>query len=101
MFKLDVTYEAAEELFLQMIYHGYSNCYSCYKEDYERYQRDPVRYQYKKEDLLSYESTLQAYERLADHCSYNNKGKNNLQRIRDGIDYKYRITKGMSDGKVR
>lgn len=94
---LDLTYDAQDDLFTAILFEGYECCYYCYREDVQKYHSDPTRYEFKREDINDYIRTLGAYETLAKHYSKSPQNTEKLlQAIRDRIDYKYKISKGMS-----
>lgn len=94
-FKL--SYDAEDEIFLSILYKGYECCYFCYSEDVRKFHSNREKYAYKNEDIQTYIRTLGAYETLAKHYSCSVKNTEKLLRdIRERIDYKYKIAKGMS-----
>lgn len=98
MIKLKLDYEDADDLFLQMLFEGYENNYSCYKDDFRKYVSNPTKYYFLLDDITEYYPEVsRAYERLAEHYSsakeYTAK---HMQDIRDRIDMKYKIADGMS-----
>jgi hypothetical protein len=95
--KINLDYNSYDELFLQMIYEGYDACYTCYKEDMGKYLSDPVRYEFKNEDIMNCEAVLDAYEVLADYYTAGDSWKKKIQEIKDRTDYKIKIMYGMSD----
>lgn len=97
MIKIDLPYDAEDEIFLSILFKGYECCYFCYSEDVRKLHSDRERYAYKQEDIENYIRTLGAYETLAKHYSCSDKETEKLLRdIRDRIDFKYHIAKGMS-----
>lgn len=96
--KLDVSYGQADELFLNLLCNGYENTYFCYSEDLNMFAKDPIRNNYKKEDIQYNEKVLEAFEILAEHYSAHGEGQKMLDRIRDRFDAHWLIAKGMSNG---
>lgn len=95
---LKLDYENADDLFLQMLFEGYENNYSCYKDDFHKYVSNPTKYNFLLDDITDYYPEIsQAYERLAEHYSSAKEvTAKRMQAIRDRIDTKYRIAAGMS-----
>lgn len=95
--KINMTYEACDALFVDILLEGYNNCYWCYKEDLRMFYKDPVKNGYKKEDIDHNDKVLAAYETLAKHYSTDQEAiEKRLQTVRDKIDYSYYIINGMS-----
>ena len=96
LFRSNLGYNEYDDLMLQMIYEGYDACYSAYKEDMGKYLSDPVRYDFKFEDINACEAILEAYETLADHYTAGDSWKDKIKAIQDRTDYKIKIMYGMS-----
>lgn len=93
---LDIDYNAIDALFLQILYDGYEATYHCHEEDVRKYLEDPKRWTHIREDLYNNKKVLDAYETLAKHFSVGTEAEKRLRAIRDRVDYKYKIAKGMA-----
>lgn len=94
--KLNLEYEAQDDLFLQLIYDGYEQTYWCWKEDKRKYNSDPTRFNYILEDIVNSMRVLEAYETLAKHHTARDEHVKVLRAIRERIDYKQKIAEKMS-----
>lgn len=96
--KIDLPYEAADEILLANLYDGFAGCYASYQEDVKIYKSDTKLYDYKFEDIVREKSILCALEMVIKY--YTPQGDKvvppKLQAIRDRIDYKDKIANGMS-----
>jgi bifunctional pyridoxal-dependent enzyme with beta-cystathionase and maltose regulon repressor activities len=96
--KIDLPYEAADEIVIALLYDGYDSCYWSYSEDIKTFKSDPHKYAWKQEDIDYNDDTLDAFERILKH--YTARGDEvvprKLQAIRDRRDYKDKIIRGMS-----
>jgi hypothetical protein len=93
---VDLDYETVDEIFLQILYDGYETTYHCYEEDVQKFVQDPTSWAFKREDIFNSTRVLDAYEVLAKHFTAGTEAEKRLQAIRDRIEYKYKIAKGMS-----
>ncbi len=97
MMKLELPYETADSIFLAMLYEGYETAYWTLRDAEAYYNKDPDRNKFKLEDIRETTKVLAAYVVLGDHYSAGGVDNGKLKEIRDRIDYKYRIAKGMSN----
>jgi hypothetical protein len=98
MIKIDLPYEAADEILLANLYDGFASCYASHQEDVRMYKSDSQLYDYKFDDIVESKSILCAFEMILKY--YTPKGDkvvpSKLQAIRDRIDCKDKIATGMS-----
>ena len=95
--KINLEYESADSLFLTLLYEDYETLYWCYKEDLRKINEDPVRFGFKQQDILSYETDLEAYEVIADRYVVGSVN-HHMKKIRDKIDYNDKLIRGMGRG---
>jgi hypothetical protein len=97
MIKVELPFEAVDAVLLATLYHSYDTCYYCMKEDIELVKKDPLRYDYKREDIASHQKNLEAMETVIKYFSYPKEEVDaKLKAIRDRHYYKVHIAKGMS-----
>ena len=97
MVKFELPFEAADDILLATLYHTYDTCYYCMKEDIELVKKDPVRYDYKREDIAANQKQLEAMETVIKYFSYPKEEVDaKLKAIRDRRYYKVDIANGMS-----
>ena len=91
--KVELNYEAADRILVDIITNAYEHAYFCFIEDSEKYAKDPVKYEYKAEDLITSSDVLHAMEVLAGHFTPREEGKEVLRGIRESMEAKLRIGK--------
>ena len=96
--KISMEWEGYDKLFLDMLLEGYETTYWAYKDAKNDVESDPVRYAFKAEDLAASYKVLRAFETLADHYTTRDEHVRMLKDIRDRMDAKAKIAKGMSNG---
>ena len=97
MIKVELPFEAVDAVLLATLYHSYDTCYYCMKEDIELVKKDPLRYDYKREDIAAHQKNLEAMETVIKYFSYPKEEVDaKLKAIRDRHYYKVYIAKGMS-----
>ena len=96
--KIELPYEAADEIVIASLYESYENLYYNYVCDLTKYNKDQEKYAYKRPDLVDMQASLNAFTRILKY--YTPRGDKvvppKLQAIRERIEYKYIITNGMS-----
>ena len=97
MIKVELPFEAVDAVLLATLYNTYEICYYCMKEDIELVKKDPLRYDYKREDIAANQKHLEAMETVIKYFSYPKEEVDaKLMAIRDRFYYKIYIAKGMS-----
>jgi hypothetical protein len=97
MIKIELPFDAADDILLAILYHAYETCYYCQKEDIELVKKDPLRYDYKREDIAANQKNLEAMETVIKYFSYPKENVDaKLMAIRHRRYYKVHIAKGMS-----
>ena len=91
--KVELNYEAADRILVDILKNAYEHAYSCFIDDSEKYAKDKVKYEFKAEDLIQHAEVLQAMEVLAGHFTPRESGKEELRKIRDSLEAKLRIGK--------
>jgi hypothetical protein len=61
--------------------------------DSEKYYKDPIRYEFKKEDLIDAAKALGAMECLSNYFTVGGVGEKELLSIRDSLEAKFKIGK--------
>ncbi len=97
MMKLELSYEAADALFLEMLYNGYELTYWALRDAEEYYRKDINKNAFKLEDMRDANKALGAFEVLIDRYTAGGADQAKLKSIRDRINYKYLIKQGMSN----
>lgn len=96
--KVSLDWDNYDKLFLDMLLEGYELTYWAYKDALNDLERDPFRYSFKQEDVEESLKVLNAFETLADHYTSRDDHVPLLKDIRDRMDAKAKIAKGMSNG---
>lgn len=94
--KITVDWENYDKLFLDILLEGYETSYWAYKDALNDIERDPFRYSFKEGDVKDLLKVLNAFETLADHYTRYDDHVRMLADIRDRMDAKALIAKGMS-----
>ena len=93
-----IPYESADEIVIASLYESYENLYYNYVSDLTKYNNDQDRYAFKRSDLIDMQASLNAFTRILKY--YTPRGDKvvppKLEAIRDRIDYKDKITNGLS-----
>jgi len=96
--KISMEWEEYDKLFLDMLLEGYETTYWAYLDAKKDYDSDPKRYDFKMEDMRDSMNVMHAFEILADHYTSRDDHVPLLKDIRDRMDAKAKIAKGMSNG---
>lgn len=94
--KVSMDWEEYDRLFLDMLLEGYETTYWAYKDAMKDYNSDPKKYDFKMEDMRDSMIVMEAFETLADHYTRYDDHLPLLKTIRDRMDIKAKIAKGMS-----
>ena len=94
--KVSMEWEAFDKLFLDMILEGYETSYWTLLDTKKDLESDPVKYSFKNEDYWYEIKVLEAFETLADHYTARDEHVRMLADIRDRMEIKAKIAKGMS-----
>lgn len=96
--KVSLDWDNYDKLFLDMLLEGYETTYWAYKDAKNYVESDPVRYAFKAEDVADSYKVLRAFEILAGHYTSRDDHVPLLKNIRDRMNAKAKIAKGMSNG---
>jgi hypothetical protein len=96
--KISMEWEGYDKLFLDMLLEGYETTYWAFRDAQNDIMKDPVKYDFKREDVQDSLNVLSAFEILADHYTSRDDHVPLLKDIRDRMDAKAKIAKGMSNG---
>lgn len=94
--KVSMEWEDYDKLFLDMLLEGYETTYWAMLDTKKDIDKDPVKYAFKKEDYWDSVEVLHAFETLADHYTARDEHVRMLKDIRDRMNAKAKIAKGMS-----
>ena len=94
--KVTVEWDAYDKLFLDMLLEGYELTYWNMLDTKKDLDSDPVKYSFKNEDYWYEVKVLEAFEVLADHYTARDEHLRMLKDIRDRMEIKAKIAKGMS-----
>ena len=96
--KVSLDWDSYDKLFLDMLLEGYELTYWAYLDAKKDYDSDPKKYDFKMEDMRESMNVMKAFETLADHYTSRDDHVPLLKDIRDRMDAKAKIAKGMSNG---
>jgi hypothetical protein len=96
--KVSLDWDNYDKLFLDMLLEGYELTYWAYLDAKKDYDSDPKKYDFKMEDMRESMNVMKAFETLADHYTSRDDHVPLLKDIRDRMDAKAKIAKGMSNG---
>ncbi len=96
--KIGLDWDSYDRLFLDMLLEGYELTYWAYLDAKKDYDSDPKRYDFKMEDMRESMNVMNAFETLADHYTSYDDHVPMLKAIRDRMEIKAKIAKGMSNG---
>lgn len=96
--KISMEWEGYDKLFLDMLLEGYETTYWAMLDTKKDLESDPVKYSFKNEDYWYDMKVLDAFEVLANHYTAYDDHVPLLKAIRDRMDAKAKIAKGMSNG---
>ena len=94
--KVTVDWDAYDKLFVDMLLEGYETSYWALLDTKKDLESDPVKYSFKNEDYWYEIKVLEAFETLADHYTAYDDHVPMLKDIRDRLEAKAKIAKGMS-----
>ena len=94
--KVTVEWDAYDKLFLDMLLEGYELTYWNMLDTKKDLLKDPVKYGFKNEDYWYDLKVLDAFETLANHYTAYDDQAPLLKDIRDRMEAKAKIAKGMS-----
>jgi hypothetical protein len=94
--KIAMEWEDYDKLFLDMLLEGYETSYWSYLDSKKYVEKDPVKYAFKKEEVEDCLNVLVSFETLADHYTARDEHLPLLKDIRDRLEAKAKIAKGMS-----
>lgn len=94
--KIGLDWDVYDKLFLDMLLEGYETTYWAFRDAQNDIMKDPVKYDFKREDVQDSLKVLDAFETLADHYTSYDDHVPLLKAIRDRMDAKAKIAKGMS-----
>lgn len=94
--KISMEWEDYDKLFLDMLLEGYELTYWAMLDTKKDLESDPVKYSFKNEDYWYDMKVLDAFEVLANHYTAYDDHVPMLKAIRDRMEIKAKIAKGMS-----
>lgn len=93
---VSMDWDAYDKLFLDMLLEGYELTYWNLLDIKKDLEADPVKYSFKNEDYWYDMKVLDAFEVLANHYTRYDEHVPLLKDIRDRLEAKAKIAKGMS-----
>ena len=96
--KIGLDWDSYDRLFLDMLLEGYELTYWNLLDTKKDLETDPVKYAFKNEDYWYDLRILDAFELLANHYTAYDDHLPLLKDIRDRMEAKAKIAKGMSNG---
>ena len=94
--KVTVEWDAYDKLFLDMLLEGYELTYWNMLDTKKDLEEEPEKYSYKNEDYWYDLRILDAFELLASHYTARDDHLPMLKDIRDRLEAKTKIMKGMT-----
>ena len=94
--KVSMDWEGYDKLFLDMLLEGYETSYWTLLDTKKRLEFDPKKNAYMNEDYWNTLKVLDAFEVLANHYTAREDHLRMLADIRDRMNAKAKIAKGMS-----
>jgi len=94
--KVTLDWDNYDKLFLDMLLEGYELTYWNMLDTKKDLEEDPVRFAFKNEDYWYDLKVLDAFETLANHYTARDEHERMLADIRDRMEAKAKIAKGMS-----
>ena len=94
--KVSMDWDNYDKLFVDMLLEGYETSYWTLLDTKKDLDSDPVKYAFKNEDYWYELKVLDAFELLANHYTAYDDHLPLLKDIRDRMEAKAKIAKGMS-----
>ena len=94
--KVSMEWEGYDKLFLDMLLEGYETSYWALLDTKKDLEEEPEKYSFKNEDYWYDLRILDAFELLANHYTARDEHVRMLADIRDRMEIKAKIAKGMS-----